>query len=156
KTAFFSGENFKGKVVLGRFDNTLNFNKVTINGDDIKDLDAGQVNLDFPAGNVGEQDIKGELQFKEGDSIVRIPVSSSYSVIPKPNSAVISADKMNVVYRGVKNPLTISIPGVSSITANAPGMSQVSGAKYELDPTTVKGREVKINVSGKLANGETV
>ena len=30
KTAFFSGENFKGKVVLGRFDNSLNFDKVVI------------------------------------------------------------------------------------------------------------------------------
>lgn len=32
KTAFFSGENFKGKVVLGRVDNTLQFDNVTING----------------------------------------------------------------------------------------------------------------------------
>src|SRR5699024_380277 len=80
----------------------------------------------------------------------------SYAVIPKPNSAVISADKMNVVYRGVDNPLTISIPGVSNIHASAPGMTHVSGPNYSLDPTNIKARKVTINVSGKLSNGAEV
>ncbi len=157
KTAFFSGENFKGKVVLGRVDNTLQFDNVTINGKKVESTEAGQVVLDFPAGNIGEQDIKGQLEFKEGDSTVVIPVASSYTVIPKPNNAVISADKMNVVYRGVQNPMTISIPGVPSVSANAPGLRQAGGAgKYTMDVTTLQAREVAIKVSGKLPTGETV
>ncbi len=157
KTAFFSGENFKGKVVLGKFDNTLNFEKVIVNGKEVSTIEAGQVVLDFPAGNVGEKDIRGELQFKEGDSIVKIPIESSYVVIPRPNSAVISADKMNVVYRGVTNPMTISIPGVPTITANAPGLSPAGKpGKYNMNVTTVKGREVTIKVSGKLPTGDVV
>ena len=157
KTAFFSGENFKGKVVLGRVDPTLKFENVTINGNDVESTQAGQVMLDFPAGNVGEKEINGELQFKEGDSIVRIPIKSSYAVIPKPNSAVISADKMNVLYRGVQNPMTISIPGVGSISAQAPGLSSAGGAgNYVMNVTNLQAREVAINVSGKLPGGETV
>ncbi len=157
KTAFFSGENFKGRVVLGRFDNTLNFEKVVVNGREVTSISGGQVMLDFPAGNVGEQELKGQLQFKQGDSIVPIEFTSSYAVIPKPNSAVISADKMNVVYRGVDNPMTISIPGVGAVNANAPGLVQAGGAgKYMMNVTGVQGREVKINVSGKLPGGETV
>lgn len=156
KTAFFSGENFTGKIYLGRVDKSLKFDKVIINGHEVKTVEAGQVNLDFPAGNVGEQKIAGELQFKEGDSIVPISVKSSYAVIPKPNAAVISADKMNVVYRGVKNPLTISIPGVPNVNASAPGMTHTSGAKYVLDPTNIKARKVSIKVTGKLPNGEPV
>ncbi|HKJ49208.1 MAG TPA: gliding motility protein GldM, partial [Christiangramia sp.] len=35
KPAFFSGENFTGKVVLGRFDNTLQFENVVINGKEV-------------------------------------------------------------------------------------------------------------------------
>ena len=157
KTAFFSGENFKGKVVLGRVDPTLKFENVTINGNNVESTQAGQVMLDFPAGNVGEKEINGELQFKEGDSIVRIPINSSYAVIPKPNSAVISADKMNVLYRGVQNPMTISIPGVGSISAQAPGLSPAGGAgQYVMNVTNLQAREVAINVSGKLPGGETV
>ena len=156
KTAFFSGEQFQGKVVLGRFDNSLTFDKVVVNDNELTGQ-TGQVNLEFPAGNVGQQDITGELQFKEGDSIVSIPIKSSYTVIPEPNSAVISADKMNVVYRGVKNPMTISIPGVPSVSANAPGLSPSGGAgSYVMDVTNVKSREVTINVSGELPGGKTV
>jgi gliding motility-associated protein GldM len=157
KTAFFSGENFTGTVVLGRVDKTLQFDKVVINGREISSTQAGQVKLDFPAGNVGENEIKGQLQFREGDSIVTIDVNKSYSVIPRPNSAVISADKMNVVYRGVPNPMTISIPGVGSVSANAPGLRSAGGAgKYILDVTTLQAREVTINVSGELPGGDPV
>lgn len=157
KTAFFNGENFRGKVVLGRVDPTLKFDNVIINGEKVVSSEAGQVTLDFPAGNVGEQKIDGRIEFKEGDSIVGIKVESSYAVIPKPNSAVISADKMNVVYRGVENPMTISIPGVGNVTANAPGLRSVGGAgNYTMNVTTLKSRDVTINVSGKLPGGETV
>ncbi|WP_299217866.1 gliding motility protein GldM [uncultured Aquimarina sp.] len=157
KTAFFSGEKFKGRIVLGRFDATLKPTKVTVNGKEQTEVTNGQIMLDFPAGNVGEREVKGELQFKEGDSTVTIPIKSSYAVIPKPNSAVISADKMNVVYRGVQNPMTISIPGVPSVNASAPGLKKRGGAgKYMMNVTTVKAREVNIKVSGKLPNGSSV
>ena len=153
KTAFFSGENFKGKVVLGRFDNTLNFEKVIINGREVDSNVAGQVELNFPAGNVGTKNIKGELQFKEGDSIVSIPVTSEYAVINRPNSATISADKMNVVYRGVENPMTISFAGIAdnNVRATAPGLTPKGGSSYVMNPG--QGREVTINVTGTLPDG---
>ena len=58
--------------------------------------------------DVGERDIEGTITFMSDGKEEKIPVKSSYSVIPMPNSATISADKMNVVYRGVVNPMTIS------------------------------------------------
>ncbi|GAA0871428.1 gliding motility protein GldM [Gangjinia marincola] len=156
KTAFFNGENFKGKVVLGRVDDKLSFDKVVINGKEIESTESGQVVLDFPSGNIGEQKITGELQFKEGDSIVSIPVESSYAVIPKPNSAVISADKMNVLYRGVSNPMTISVPGATNVNATAPGLNRVSGANYVANVTNVKAKDINIKVTGSLPGGETM
>jgi gliding motility-associated protein GldM len=159
KTAFFSGENFTGRIILGKNDKTLTADKVVINGKELsKDaMQAGQTILDFPAGAVGEREIVGEFQFKEGDSIISIPVKSSYAVVPKPNSATISADKMNVVYRGVSNPMTISFAGVSdnNVSASAPGLTKTSGVgKYVMNPG--KGREVSINVTGTLPDGTKV
>lgn len=154
KTAFFTGENFTGRIILGKNDKTLRADKVIINGQVISSnaMQAGQTLLNFPAGSVGEKQITGEFQFKEGDSIISIPVKSAYVVVPRPNSATISADKMNVVYRGVQNPMTISFVGISenNVNASAPGLSRVSGSKYMMDPTKVQGREVTINVTGKL------
>ncbi|GAA3780946.1 gliding motility protein GldM [Corallibacter vietnamensis] len=159
KTAFFSGENFTGRIILGKNDKTLKADKVIINGQELsaESMQAGQTLLDFPAGAVGEREIEGEFQFKEGDSIISIPVKSTYAVVPKPNSATISADKMNVVYRGVSNPMTISFAGVSdnNVSASAPGLSKGSGTgKYIMKPGT--GREVVINVSGTLPDGTKV
>lgn len=159
KTAFFSGEDFSGRIILGKNDKTLRADKVIINGQELPAdaMQAGQTMLKFPAGAVGEREIVGEFQFKEGDSIISIPVKSSYAVVPKPNSATISADKMNVVYRGVANPMTISFAGVSdnNVTATAPGLSKGSGVgKYVMNPGS--GREVTINVVGKLPDGSPV
>ena len=156
KTAFFQGENFKGKVMLGRVDESMVPEQVVINGNDVTTIEAGGALLDFPAGAVGDREIKGKFVFMENGAPVEIPISSSYAVIPKPNSAVISADKMNVVYRGVDNPMTISIPGVpdNKVTASATGLSRVSGSKYIMKPGT--GKEVKINVTGTLESGEKV
>ena len=64
---------------------------------------------------------------------------------------------MNVVYRGVQNPITISMPGIpdNQITASAAGLRKATGlGKYMMSPG--KGREVSIRVTGKLPTGEPV
>jgi len=157
KSAFFQGENFKGKVVLGRYDNSLVPSEVVVNGRNITTIEDGGAVLEFPAGAVGEREVKGKFVFMENGEPVEIEINDSYAVIPKPNSAVISADKMNVVYRGVANPMTISIPGVpdNKVKASAPGLRPVSGSgKYIMTPGT--GREVTIRVSGTLSDGKSV
>ncbi len=156
KSAFFSGENFKGKIVLGRYDETLKPSKVVVNGREITKLEDGGAVLDFPAGAVGERDVKGEFVFMQDGKEVKIPIESSYAVVPKPNSAVIAADKMNVVYRGLPNPMSISIPGIPDnlVTASAPGLKKKSVGKYEMNPKT--GKEVKIIASGTLPDGTKV
>ncbi|OUR94362.1 gliding motility protein GldM [Flavobacteriales bacterium 34_180_T64] len=159
KTAFFNGENFTGKIILGKKDNTLTADKVVVNGTELSKeaMKAGETFLDFPAGAVGERSVKGEFTFKEGGEDIVIPFESTYAVVPKPNSATISADKMNVVYRGVPNPMTISFAGVSdnNVSASAPGLSKTSGVgKYIMSPGT--GKEVAINVTGTLPDGTKV
>jgi gliding motility-associated protein GldM len=157
KTAFFSGENFKGRIVLGRVDDSTKPNSVELNGEQVdkKNFKDGGVVLDFPSGAVGERDLKGKFTFLENGKPVDVAIESSYAVVPKPNSATISADKMNVVYRGIPNPMTISFAGIASnkVSAAAPGLRK-SGKGYMMTPT--KGREVTINVSGTLPDGGKV
>tara|TARA_R110002051_G_scaffold10175_8_gene38785 strand:- start:9017 stop:10585 length:1569 start_codon:yes stop_codon:yes gene_type:complete len=156
KTAFFAGEKFTGTVVLGRFDNTLKFDKVEINGSEIKDTQAGQVKLSLPTGSVGNKKITGNLFYTEGGEQKSIPVTSEYTVINRPNSATIAADKMNVVYRGVVNPMTISFAGISdnNVSVSAPngGLKKLSGAgAYSISPGT--GKALTITVTGTLPDG---
>jgi len=60
---------------------------------------------------------------------------------------------MNVVYRGVQNPMTITFAGVSdnNVTASGNGLKKSSGSKYIMSPGT--GKEVTINVNAKLPDG---
>ena len=164
KSAYFNGEQFDGEIVLGRTDETTKPSKVelTLDGrpltEDQYEFIGGKVKLKVNAGSAGEHKIAGNLIFLEDGEETKVPVEQSFATVPKPNAATISADKMNVVYRGVKNPMTISFAGVSNnkISASAEGLSRTAGSKYIMDATRIKGREVTINVTGTLPDGQKV
>ena len=155
KGAYYQGENFDGSVILGR-KGAQNPNRVelTLDGRELDEseyeLIPGGIKLDIAAGSPGDKEIKGELIFLNDGVESRIPVDQTFSVISKPNSAVISADKMNVVYRGVDNPMTISIPGIpdNKVRASAPGLKKGRGSKYVMNPG--RGKTVKIVATGTL------
>ncbi|MFK8060194.1 MAG: gliding motility protein GldM [Polaribacter sp.] len=158
KTAYFAGERVTGEVVLGRYDASLVPDKVTLNGKDATDaVKNGQVILDMPAGNVGEKTIKGTIFFTENGKEVPVNFESKYSVIAEPSSAVVSADKMNVVYRGLENPISVSLPGVGAndLKVSAVGGKLTKNGKgFIIRPGA--GNTATINVSAKLSSGKTV
>lgn len=163
KSAYFNGEQFDGQIVLGRKDATTKPNRVelTLDGRKLSEneysIEDGKVKLKVGTGNPGEHKIEGKLIFAQDGEDIEVPVSSSFATVARPNAATISADKMNVVYRGVKNPMTISFAGIAdnNVNASAQGLSRVSGSKYIMDATRIQGREVTINVTGKI-EGQTV
>ncbi len=165
KSAYFNGEKFDGEIVLGRKDASTKPSRVelTLDGRKLSEsqysIEDGKVKLNFGAGRAGEHKIEGQLIFAEDGNEIIVPVKQSFATVPKPNSATISADKMNVVYRGVDNPMTISFAGVSDnkVFATANGLRKGSGVgKYMMNATTIKGREVTISVSGTLPDGQKV
>ncbi|PWA04140.1 type IX secretion system motor protein PorM/GldM [Flavobacterium psychrotolerans] len=156
KTAFFQGEAVKGKIILGKFDPNLVAKSVIVNGTSVK-ATAGQADFSFGAGAIGEHEISGSFNFDENGKVVSLPIKGNYVVVPKPNSATISADKMNVVYRGVVNPMTISFAGISAdkVTASAPGLSSAGKpGSFKMSPG--QGTEVTINVTGTLPDNSKV
>jgi gliding motility-associated protein GldM len=158
KSAYFNGEQFDGEIVLGRTDASTKPSRVELNLDGRKlsenqySIEGGKVKLKIGAGAVGEHKIEGNLFFAQDGEELAVPVSQSFATVAKPNAATISADKMNVVYRGVKNPMTISFAGIAdnNVNASAEGLSRVGGSKYIMDATRIQGREVTINVTGKI------
>ncbi|WP_158838869.1 type IX secretion system protein PorM/GldM [Polaribacter sp. L3A8] len=157
KNAYFAGEKVTGKIVLGRYDATMIPDNVTLNGKDYKNIQSGQVIIDMPSGNIGNHDIKGKIAFTQNGEVVEVPFESSYSVIPQPGDAVVSADKMNVVYRGLDNPISVSLPGVSdnNLRVSASGGTLTGGkGKYSIRPAG--GNVATINVSATLSNGKSV
>lgn len=152
KNAYFQGENVKGKVVLGRYDE--NTKPTSFQGPGR--LENGQAVISLTAGGVGEQSINGSFTFLEDGKTIPLPFKGNYVVVPKPNQAIISADKMNVLYRGVDNPVSVSIPGLpeNKVVASGPGLRSVGKGKYVIKPGPVK--EVILTATGTLPNGQKV
>ncbi len=153
KNAYFQGDQVTGKVVLGKYDPNAKFDGFEGPGK----LENGQAIISTTAGSVGEQTLSGSFNFVEDGKTIKLPFSGKYVVVPRPNSANISADKMNVVYIGVDNPMTISFAGVSDsdVSASAPGLTKGAGnGKYVWRPQG--GQEATVTVTGKLPDGKSV
>jgi len=163
KSAFYPGETFNGSILLGRTDAstvpkreelTLDGRKL-VKGTDYT-IEGGRVVLQVGAGSPGDHKIEGFLYYGEGGDEIEVPVTTGFATISKPNAAVISADKMNVVYRGVTNPMTISIPGIpdNKVSASGSGLTRGTGSKYNMNPG--QGRTVAISARGTLPDGQVV
>lgn len=158
-SAVYPGNKFNGSIVLGRTDPTTvpNDVKLTLDGRPLqKDrdftLDGGQVKLNVTAGNPGEKSIEGKLIFLQDGKEIEVDVKQTFNVIPKPNAATVSADKMNVVYRGIDNPITVSMAGVSenNLTVSVPGHNSTrkSASSYIIKPGA--GKELTVKVTGRI------
>ena len=153
KNAYFQGEKVTGKVVLGRYDENTKPTSFQGPGQIVN----GQAVISLTAGGVGEQTINGQFTFLEDGKNIPLKFAGNYVVVPRPNSATISADKMNVVYRGVVNPISVSFAGVADnkVVASAPGLSSAGKpGKYNMNPGS--GNEATIAVTGTLPNGDKV
>lgn len=103
------------------------------------------------AGAVGEHSFSGFIQLGHSDgSFTKYPFSSSYTVIEP--AATVSATMMNVLYAGIDNPISISVPGVpmSQVSASMTnGAFTRNGDHWVARPSTV-GADAVITVTANL------
>jgi len=163
KSAYYTGEKYDGKIIISKTDNSSTpvRAELTLDGRKLSDgrdyrIESGGVKMLIGSGSAGDHEVAGTLFFMQDGKEIPVPVKNSFATISKPNAALIAADKMNVVYRGVANPMSISIPGIpnNKVKASATGLRQSSGSKYIMNPG--KGRTVKITASGTLPDGQRV
>ena len=119
---FFTGQKLDGKVVLGKYDDNLFANRVTINGKEYPGpevMEGGQVNLEKLGINVGglpgEKSLKVKFEFdrfeNKVDTTYVVEMDHKYAVVP--SLANISNPDMYVVYQDLENTLNISMAGVA-------------------------------------------
>lgn len=158
-TAIQQGETATAKVLIGTYASTLPGLKIdnaqVVNGQGILNL----------GGALGEHTIGGNISFL-GDKgkVVSMPYTFKYDVVSGKEAvafesgALLSADKMMVLYRGVANPISGSILGAdnSQTTLSAPGasVSKTGGGKWNVTPGT--GSTIALTISGKGPNGKPI
>jgi gliding motility-associated protein GldM len=164
KPVYYTTDVVDAAIVMGKKDEGFKPDKVELflNGKPLLDseyfIENGKVVLKKRIGTPGTYDLTGTLSKRNADTqeLVSIPVTQKLVIIREPNSAVVSADNMKVFYRGLRNPTSISIPGVASNTivpssANAKFSKTKNG--WAAQPTNAKAKEMMVSVSGVL-NGK--
>ena len=147
------GGKYSANIVLAAVDTTAR-PQVYINGTPL-DNDRGLYELN--ASSTGTFDYSGYLEVTHGDGTsTRHDFTSSYTVIEP--MATVSATMMNVLYAGIDNPISISVPGVpmNSISATMTnGTLTRNGDRWIARPANV-GKDATIavtaNIDGRSAN----
>lgn len=119
--------------------------------------DSGVVQYRTSASGSGERKYAGLVKVQRPDGTAEYyPFAHTYNV--QPPSATVAADKMNVFYRGLQNPISVSVPGVPAekVTISVTGATTTSAGagKYNVLPGAGAEATVNVgaNVGGKTSN----
>ncbi len=110
----------------------------------------GIATTEFNVGGSGAGNVV--IRYKDQDGLEKTIEKKLEYTVGQPSGVAVSADKMNVLYIGVDNPLTITA-GVDAEKVNATfsggAISRVQGAKWVAKPKTPGEHNVNVIVDGK-------
>lgn len=155
-TYITAGGKYSADIFLAASSSRSTFD-LTVGGTPVK-VENGIGKYEITATGEGEKKYKAVITQKQLDGTTKTyEAEGSYTVV-KP-LAVVSATKMNVIYRGIENPISVSVPGYS---ANLISVSTDVGTltpagqpgTYNLTvPLNNQAKELKISVSAKTPDG---
>lgn len=154
--AVYQGGKYKAEIYLGAFSSTQEFQAVA-NGQNLK-VEGGKAIYEVTAGGTGPQKVDVKIIYKDAKgNPVTLPTTTEYQVFT--GQATISADQMNVLYRGLDNPMSVSVPGFSDAQTNVnwgglPASKKGPG-KFSVKPTAGTSPKCTVSVSVKMPDGST-
>jgi len=155
-----AGKQAEVKVMLGTYSTS---NKISISG--VGRVENGKGITSISGSGIGEHKLGGTITLTDASGKPQsFPWTHTYNVIAGPREVklekglLLSADKMNVMYRGLENPVSGSILGAdnSKLSLSAPGASvrNTGPGKWSVKPTS--GNTVKLTLSGIDPYGKSV
>lgn len=158
-TTVLQGEKAEYRVYIGSFDSkfpvTITGVDRTENGQGIKTLSTSEVGDHAFSGTISFTDSKGKSY--------NLPFNQPYHVIAGAHEvkfekgALLSATKMNVLYRGVDNPISGSILGADNgATTLSASNGSVSGGRGSWVVRPGAGATTDLTISGRGPKGETI
>jgi gliding motility-associated protein GldM len=159
-TDIVAGNKAEAVIMLGNYSNS---NKISISG--VSRQENGKGFLPLNTGGLGEHKIGGVITLTDATGKAQpFTWTHTYNVIAGPQEVklekglLLSADKMNVMYRGLENPVSGSILGAdnSKLSLSAPGalVRSTGPGKWIVKPQA--GNVVKLTLSGRDPSGKAV
>lgn len=146
------GGKYEMKVNVGAYDSKREFRAI-INGTEYKSGADGSITYTAGANVPGERRVHGVVYMVKDGAEVEYPFDESYFVAQP--VAVVELVKMNVVYAGIDNPVSIGVPGVASkditptiTTGNATIVKDAGEGNYIIKPSKIG--KMSLSVSAKI------
>jgi gliding motility-associated protein GldM len=148
------GQPYSADVFLTAYDSKLPVN-VSVGGSSLHVTD-GKGKYDGSTSTEGLKTWSATISFKDNDGKIQTFHTPEQSYMVAKPSAVVSPDKMNVLYIGVPNPVTVSAPGIAkedlSVSMTGGSLTKISAGHWVAN-VTVMGNAT-ISVSGVLTKGK--
>lgn len=153
-----TGQEYEAEIFVAALDTKSDINgEIIVSGTTkIIEGDSGKLNYITNVGSsTGIKEFSGFIIVKKKGRDIKYPFKSSY-IVAQP-SANVSADKMNVFYIGVDNPVTVSVPGVADelVRANITfgSISKTAGKGKYVVRVSKGANKTKVNVSAQFEEG---
>ena len=160
------GENYQAEVLLAAYSTTeqpnmmlgtRDANTESFSPGDSIPVENGLGMISTKSTKEGFHTYQGVVALKRNDgSVKHFPFESEY-LVAKP-SLTVAPTKMNVLYKGIVNPVKISAPGVANenITASITGgnsIKKIANGMYEVSVSKTSGMDVEVIVTATLEDG---
>ena len=144
-----SGQTYHAQAMVTAWQNAKTTATVSLDGGPMKEYTSdgqGLINLDFNCG-VGSHRYNGVIQMLDPKTGEMKDYTFENSFVVAPPAVSVSATKMNVVYRGIDNPIAVGggVGGEINATASSGSLTRTGNGTYNLRPG--EANEVTINVS---------
>jgi len=150
--AIMAGDSFRADVFLAAYDPRNPPEIVLAGGRTLPIGPDGKAKLRLRGDRVGEHKAEGVIRFDGPKGMEEIPYSTTYQVMAP--LLVASPTKMNVLYRGVENPIDLSVPGVPAEKVRATissGRIVRGGAGWVA--TGMTGNTVQVHAQAEMPDG---
>jgi gliding motility-associated protein GldM len=140
------GDKYKARIVLSAVDSTQQ-TSYFVNGAALPKTGL------YEAGctTVGQKKYSGQISIPGNDGVMRSYRFDADYMVGEP-TATLSNEDLNVVYKGIDNKFSVSVPGVAasniSIVVEGGNSTQSAPGRYIIRPT--RDGEIKINVFAKI------
>ena len=150
------GQQIEITAGLGAF-SKKNFPAISIGGASVQTGENGMATYKMDAGGIGSHKIPVVINFKDQDGIARTKTIDVEYTVGQANASI-ALDKMNVLYIGVDNPVSIAASGGGddkvqvSMSGGGGSITKVGTGKYNVRVNSVTDdAKITVSVDGKVA-----
>jgi len=159
----FQGEPYEAEIIVAAYDDKQPIEAwwrsgtgvmTSTQGASLVKGDEGVARLKIPTNAVGDFSYTGLIKMTGPDGVPQThPFTNQYTVMAP--SATAAADKMNVLYAGIENPVSVNAPVAAekiSISLSGGGTyTQTGPGKYDISvPEALAGRTITININATI------